>query len=42
MAKKIVDKTMNFLGKNINIMDCNGIIIASGERKRVNCSKNCF
>ncbi|MTI59547.1 MAG: hypothetical protein FH762_06080 [Firmicutes bacterium] len=36
LAKKIVDKTMNVLGKNINIMDCNGIIIASGERKRVN------
>ncbi|QTL99156.1 hypothetical protein GM661_14925 [Iocasia frigidifontis] len=35
LAKKIVNKTMNVLGKNINIMDYNGVIIASGEHKRV-------
>ena len=29
-AQKIVNRVINILGKNINIMDKNGIIIASG------------
>ncbi|OCL26587.1 hypothetical protein U472_11415 [Orenia metallireducens] len=35
LARKIVEKTMSVLGKNINIMDHNGIIIASGDQKRI-------
>ena len=35
LAQDIVDKTMKILGKNINIMDENGIIIGSGDRKRL-------
>lgn len=34
-ANKIVQKTMSILGKNINIMDQNGRIIASGDLSRV-------
>lgn len=33
--QKIVDRIMNILGKNVNIMDTNGIIIASGDPKRI-------
>ncbi|MFW6389609.1 MAG: CdaR family transcriptional regulator, partial [Halanaerobiales bacterium] len=36
LAQKIVENTMNVLGKNVNIMDNNGIIIGSGNRKRIN------
>lgn len=36
LAEKIVIKTMNVLGKNINIMNSQGIIIGSGDRKRLN------
>lgn len=35
LAKKIVTNTMNVLGKNINIMDDEGIIIGSGDKKRL-------
>jgi len=35
LAQNIVDKTMDILGKNINIMDEHGIIIGSGNRKRL-------
>ncbi|MCX7904434.1 MAG: helix-turn-helix domain-containing protein, partial [Caloramator sp.] len=33
--QKIVNKLMNILGKNINIMDTSGIIIASGDSSRI-------
>ncbi|HDK28106.1 MAG TPA: hypothetical protein ENG48_13595 [Candidatus Atribacteria bacterium] len=36
LAQDIVDKTMKILGKNINIMDENGVIIGSGDRSRLN------
>ena len=36
LAQNIVDKTMNILGKNINIMDENGVIIGSGDKSRLN------
>lgn len=36
LAQKIVERTMNVLGKNINIMDYNGIIIGSGNKERIN------
>lgn len=36
LAQEIVERTMNVLGKNINIMDCNGIIIGSGNKERIN------
>lgn len=36
LAQKIVKKTMSVLGKNINIMNHNGIIIGSGEKHRIN------
>src|SRR5690554_5011572 len=35
LAQKIVDNTMDVLGKNINIMDHNGIIIGSGNKNRI-------
>lgn len=34
--QKIVDRVIGILGKNINIMDEEGIIIASGDKDRVN------
>lgn len=34
-AQKIVNKLMNILGKNINIMNKDGIIIASGNKGRI-------
>lgn len=36
LAEKIVKKTMNVLGKNINIMNSRGIIIGSGDKERLN------
>jgi carbohydrate diacid regulator len=36
LAEKIVIKTMNVLGKNINIMNSQGIIIGSGDKNRLN------
>lgn len=36
LAQNIVEKTMGILGKNINIMDENGVIIGSGDRSRLN------
>ena len=36
LAQDIVDKTMNILGRNINIMDENGVIIGSGDKSRLN------
>jgi len=35
LARKIVQKTMDILGKNINIMNQKGIIIASGDQTRI-------
>ncbi len=32
LAQQIADKTMDVLGKNINIMDRHGIIIGSGNK----------
>lgn len=36
LAQNIVNKTMNTLGKNINIMDEKGVIIGSGDKSRLN------
>jgi len=36
LAQNIVEKTMSILGKNINIMDQNGVIIGSGDKSRLN------
>lgn len=36
MAEDIVRETMKILGRNINIMDENGIILSSGDPERVN------
>ncbi len=36
LAQSIVDRTMKILGKNINIMDERGIIIGSGNKRRLN------
>jgi len=36
LAQNIVEKTMGILGKNINIMDENGVIIGSGDKSRLN------
>lgn len=35
LGQTIVENTMNVLGKNINIMDHHGIIIGSGNKKRI-------
>ncbi|GAV22267.1 CdaR family transcriptional regulator [Carboxydothermus pertinax] len=35
-AQTIVDKTIKILGYNINIMDSQGIIVGSGDKKRIN------
>jgi carbohydrate diacid regulator len=36
LAQNIVNSSMEVLGKNINIMDDSGIILASGDRTRIN------
>jgi len=36
LAQNIVNKTMNILEKNINIMDEKGVIIGSGDKSRLN------
>ncbi|MCK4257593.1 MAG: helix-turn-helix domain-containing protein [Halanaerobiales bacterium] len=36
LGQKIVEKTMNVLGRNINIMDQDAIIVGSGDKKRIN------
>jgi carbohydrate diacid regulator len=35
LAKSIVDRTINIIGHNINIMNEQGVIIASGDKKRI-------
>ncbi|MBT2692413.1 sugar diacid recognition domain-containing protein [Bacillus sp. ISL-55] len=35
LAQEIVDRTMGIIGKNINIMDNHGVIIGSGDKKRI-------
>lgn len=35
LAQKIVDHLMEIVERNVNIMDCDGIIIASGQRQRL-------
>jgi len=36
LAQNIVDQLMDIVPQNVNIMDCNGIIIASGQHHRIN------
>ncbi len=36
LAQQIVDRTINIIGKNINIMDEQGYIIGSGDKSRLN------
>jgi len=36
LAQQIVDRTINIIGKNINIIDENGYIIGTGDRARLN------
>jgi carbohydrate diacid regulator len=36
LAQKIVDHLMEIVQRNVNIMDCSGVIIASGQFHRVN------
>jgi len=36
LAQKIVDQLMDIVQRNVNIMDCKGIIIASGQPLRIN------
>ena len=35
LAQQIVDRTINIIGKNINIMDQNGFIIGTGDKSRL-------
>ena len=35
LAQQIVDRTINIIGKNINIMDEKGFIIGSGDKSRL-------
>ncbi|WHX38586.1 sugar diacid recognition domain-containing protein [Mesobacillus sp. AQ2] len=35
LAQEIVDRTMGIIGKNINVMDNRGVIIGSGDQKRI-------
>lgn len=35
LAQEIVDRTMGIIGKNINIMNNQGVIIGSGDKKRL-------
>ena len=36
LADEIVEQTMVRLNRNLNVMDTNGMILASGEKKRIN------
>ena len=36
IAQTIVNHLMSIIKRNVNIMDCDGIIIASGEKNRIN------
>lgn len=36
LAQQIVDRTIGIIGKNINIMDENGYIIGTGDKRRLN------
>lgn len=36
LAQKIVDQLMDIVQRNVNIMDCSGVIIASGQPLRIN------
>ena len=36
LADEIVEQTMVRLNRNLNVMDTNGMILASGEEKRIN------
>jgi carbohydrate diacid regulator len=36
LAQKIVDQLMDIVQRNVNIMDCSGTIIASGQSLRIN------
>ncbi|MEG6584833.1 CdaR family transcriptional regulator [Dendrosporobacter sp. 1207_IL3150] len=36
MAQSIVDQLMDIVQRNVNIIDCNGIILASGQGHRIN------
>lgn len=35
LAQEIVERTMNILGRNINVMDRKGVIIGSGDKERI-------
>ncbi|XBM34228.1 sugar diacid recognition domain-containing protein [Bacillus licheniformis] len=35
LAEEIVERTMSIIRHNINMMDENGVIIASGDRSRI-------
>lgn len=35
LAQEIVDRTMGIIGRNINVMDHNGMIIGSGDKNRI-------
>ena len=35
LAQQIVDHLMGIVQRNVNIMDCNGIILASGQPERL-------
>lgn len=36
LAQQIVERTMNIIGYNINVMNNHGVILGSGESKRIN------
>ena len=36
LAQKIVDRMMDIIPYNVNLMDKNGVIIASGDKDRIN------
>lgn len=35
LAQEMVERTMHILHQNINVMNADGVIIGSGERKRI-------
>ncbi len=35
LAQEIVDRTMSIIGHNVNVMNSSGIIIGSGDAKRI-------